>query len=76
MTVEQVIAVLGAFTALLAAIGTLMIQVRALHDAVNGRLTQLLQERETAARREGELAGRDFMRRLMQGAPAGPDPKV
>lgn len=65
MTPEQIVAVVAAFATLLSALAAVMVQIRKLHDAVNGRLTQLLEERETAARRLGEMEGRDFMRRLL-----------
>jgi hypothetical protein len=65
MTPEQFAAIMVAFTGLIGAVTALLVAVHNLHSAVNGRLTQLLAERETAARKDGELAGRDFMRRLM-----------
>lgn len=61
----QFVAIMGALATLVGAVTALLVAVHNLHDAVNGRLTQLLAERETAARKDGELAGRDFMRRLM-----------
>jgi hypothetical protein len=65
MTPEQFTAIAAALAALIGAVTALLVAVYNLHHAVNGRLSQLLQERETAARKDGELAGRDFMRRLM-----------
>lgn len=65
MSPEQVTALVVAFTGLLAAIGVCIGQIAALRRDVNGRLTQLLQEVAAAERREGELAGRDFVHRQL-----------
>lgn len=65
MTPEQFTAVMAALAGLVAAVTALLVAVHNLHDAVNGRLTQLLAEREAAAHKQGELEGRDFMSRLM-----------
>jgi hypothetical protein len=64
MSPEQFVAIMGALTLLIGAIVQLLVAVRSLHSAVNGRLTMLLDEATTAARKDGELAGRDFMQRL------------
>lgn len=60
MTPEQFIAIIGACTALVAAIGGLVLQVRALNQHLNGRMEELLTEARSASLKEGELSGRDF----------------
>lgn len=72
MTSEQFVALLAALTALIGALSAAIVAFRGLTHAVDGRLQELLEERTAAARREGELAGRDFMRRLMSGESADP----
>ena len=75
MTVEQLVAVLGGFTALLGALALLVRQVGELRKDLNGRLEQLVQVAAMAAGKEGELVGRDFdRRRRQQDAPGSKDP--
>ena len=74
MTPEQAVALLGAITALVVAVSALLLQVQKLRSEVNGRLTQLLVEATQAARKDGELAGRDFVHR-MYNPPAEPPQK-
>jgi hypothetical protein len=62
LTAEQVTAVLVALAAVITALGVLLQRVHELRKDLNGRLTQLLEERATAARKDGELAGRDYER--------------
>lgn len=69
MSIEQFVAILGGLTALLVVVVQLLVAVRSLHSAVNGRLTLLLDQAVAAARKDGELAGRDFMMRLARGVP-------
>lgn len=69
MSSEGIIAVLGAVTALVVAGTALVVQLRSLRKDLNGRLEQLLAVAAAAARKEGELAGRDFASR---GGPASP----
>lgn len=71
MTPETIIAVIGAITALVVAVTAMLVQLGKLRQEVNGRLTQLIAEATDAARKDGELAGRDFMHRLLRD---GPDP--
>ena len=59
MSVEQFVAVLGGFTALLVAIGTLLVQVRSLRQQVDGRLTELLSLTRSSSRAEGALDERE-----------------
>lgn len=61
MTSDQFVAVLGGVTALVIALGTIIVQVYALHKAVNGRLSQLVDVTQKAAQKQGELLGRDFV---------------
>lgn len=42
MTVDQVVAIMGGLTALIGALVALLVQVRATHDLVNNRMTELL----------------------------------
>jgi len=56
VTPEQLIAVVGAFTALFIAIAGVLVQVASLKRSVNGRLTQLLELTATSSRAEGTLA--------------------
>lgn len=74
MTAEQLVAVIGALTALVVAVGTTFVQIRGLrrdvqaqHETMNGRMNELVQVHELAAQKIGELEGRDFMTR-----PRGP----
>lgn len=60
MTPEQITAVLTGLAALVIAVGALLHNIAELRRDVNGRLSELLDERAAAARKEGELAGRDF----------------
>jgi IS30 family transposase len=53
---EQMIAVLGALTALVVAVGSLYRQVRQTHDLVNSRMTELLDATKAASHAEGKLA--------------------
>lgn len=64
MTPEQFVAIMGGLTLLIGAVVQLLVAVKGLHTAVNGRLTQLLAAETARAQKEGELAGRDFMARL------------
>lgn len=68
---EQVVAVLGALTALLVAATALLVQVHLLRKDLNGRVTQLLDAAGMAREKRGEMAGRDFMQRLMTGGTGG-----
>lgn len=61
MTVENVTALVVAITGLVGAIGIMVVQVRGLRKDLNGRLTQLLEAHGEAQRKEGELAGRDYV---------------
>jgi len=63
VTVEQATGLLVAVTGLVGAVGVLVVQLRSLRKDLNGRLTQLLAVAEQAARKDGELAGRDFSTR-------------
>jgi len=74
VTVEQATALVVAITGLVGAVGVLVVQIRSLRKDINGRLTQLLAVAEQAARKDGELAGRDFTRqagRVTAGGGAG-----
>lgn len=61
MTVEGLIALFGALTAVLTAVTALLVQVRRLRMAVNGVMHELVDARAAAAEKEGELRGRDFV---------------
>lgn len=69
MTPEQAIAIIAAVSTLVVAVTALLVQVHALRRDVNGRVTQLLEAAGVAREKRGELAGRDFMRRLYGGPP-------
>jgi hypothetical protein len=69
LTVEQSIALIGALTALVAAVSALLVQVHMLRKDVNGRVSDLLEAAGMAREKRGELAGRDFMRRVLAGHP-------
>lgn len=60
MTPEQVVAIIVAVTGLTAAVGVVLVQLAQLRRDVNGRMTQLLEHASEAARKDGELAGRDY----------------
>jgi hypothetical protein len=62
VSVEQFIAILTALTALLVAVGGVFAQVRQTHELVNGKMSELVQLTGIAAKKEGELEGRDFER--------------
>lgn len=68
MTVEQVVAAVGALTALIVATTALLVQVTKLRGEVNGRLSELVAHAVEAAEKRGELAGRDFAARVATGA--------
>lgn len=72
MSTETVIAVIGAATALVVAITALVAQIQGLRKDLNGHVTKLVDSSAEAARKEGELAGRDFMHRLLTGGPEPP----
>jgi hypothetical protein len=57
VTVDQLVALLGAVTALIAALGAIWVQLRQTHKLVNSRLTQLLALTERSSRAEGVLEG-------------------
>lgn len=57
MTPEQGVALLGALTALVAALGAILVQLRQTHQLVNSRLTQLLELTERSSSAEGVLQG-------------------
>lgn len=63
MTPEQVVAIIVAITGLTAAIGVVLVQLAQIRKDMNGRLTQLVDHATTAARKDGELAGRDYAAR-------------
>lgn len=62
MTIEQFVAIMGAATTLIGVLGAIFVQLRATHQAVNGRMEELIRVTRQAATKEGELAGRDFSR--------------
>jgi hypothetical protein len=64
LSAEELVAILGAATALIAAVTALFVQIASLRRQLNGRLEQLLAEAVEAAEKRGELAGRDFIHRL------------
>lgn len=70
MTVDQFVAVMGAFTALIGALGVIYVQLLQNHRAVNGRMTELLEMTRQAAQTKGELAGRDFVAGVQLERPA------
>lgn len=74
MTIETVVGILGAVTALVVAITALVVQLKGLRRDLNGHVTQLVNTSTAAAKREGELEGRDFMHRLLTGGPETPGP--
>lgn len=55
MTVEQFVAILGAITALIVAVGAVFAQVRQTHQLVNSRMTELLAVAKQASHAEGVL---------------------
>lgn len=74
MSPEQVTALIGAITALVVAVSAVLLQVRGLRNDINGRVAQLIDTTAAAAKKQGELEGRDFMQRLTTGAPVGDPP--
>lgn len=58
MTTEQLVAVLGAVTALVLAFAAVLRQVGELRREVDGRLTQLLELTRVSATAKGDLQGR------------------
>lgn len=61
MSVEQTIALLGAVTALLVALGAILQQIIALRHEINGRVTQLLELTQQQAHAAGHLAAHEEM---------------
>lgn len=74
MTIEAVVAILGGITAMVVAITALIRQLQGLRNDLNGRVTQLVEASTDAARKEGELTGRDFMHRLLRDGSEPPAP--
>lgn len=70
MTPEQWTALVGAITALVVAVGAVLVQLRGLRNDLNGRVSQMIDSTALAHRKQGELEGRDFMARLLTGPPA------
>lgn len=60
MTPEQFVAVMGAVTALVVALGAIYAQLRATHALTNSRMTELIKATHQSSLKEGELVGRDF----------------
>lgn len=60
MTPEQIAALCGGIAAIVGALGVLVQQMSHLRRDVNGRMEDLLERTAIAARKEGELAGRDW----------------
>jgi hypothetical protein len=58
---EQLVAILGGFTALLGAVALVLRQLQELRKDLNGRLEQLLVAERERSLKEGELAGRDYI---------------
>lgn len=71
MTPEQATAFIVSVTGLIAALGVAIAQFRSLRRDINGRLTQLLTTAAEAARKDGELAGRDFAHRTNKASAMG-----
>lgn len=61
MSPEQLVAILGGFTALLGAVALVLRQLQELRKDLNGRLEQLLVAERERSLKEGELAGRDYI---------------
>lgn len=60
MSPEQIAAICTGAAAIVTALGLLMQQMSHLRRDVNGRMEDLLERTAIAARKEGELAGRDW----------------
>ena len=60
MTPEQITALLAGLAGVLVALGSVFHNISELRKDINGRMSQLLEEHSAAARKEGELAGRDY----------------
>lgn len=58
MTVDQVVALIGAVTALLVALGAILAQLHQLRKDLNGRLTELVAVTAKASLAEGVIQGR------------------
>lgn len=65
MSTEQLVALLGALTALIVAIGAVLQQLVMLRRTLNGRLSDLVETTRAAALKEGELRGRDHVLELL-----------
>lgn len=61
-TPEQIAAVGGVVVSMMGAFGLLLHQVAELRKDVNGKVAQLVEAAASAARKEGELAGRDYVK--------------
>lgn len=72
MTPEQVVAIVGALTALAVAVAGVILQVRGLAASVNGRMGEMLRLAQLAAEKKGELEGRDYERSIPADPPAEP----
>jgi outer membrane lipopolysaccharide assembly protein LptE/RlpB len=63
MTPDQFTALLVALTGLIGAVTACYVQLRQTHELQNGRMSELIAVVRAAASKEGELAGRDYVRR-------------
>lgn len=68
MSPEQYVALLGAITALLVAIGAVIRELHTTRQLLDGKLSELLTSAQQSALKEGELRGRDWV------APVGKSP--
>jgi len=71
VSIEQFIALLGAVTALVVALGAILVQLRQTHQLVNSRLSALLELTATASRAEGVIQGQHDA--LTQKGPVPPE---
>jgi len=62
MSPEQLVAVLTAITALIAAVGAVYVQVRQTHKLINSRMTELLELTKSSAHAEGVIEGQQPLR--------------
>jgi hypothetical protein len=74
ISVEQYVALLGAVTALVVAVGAILVQLRQLHTLTNSRMSELLELTRKASEAEGFLAGtrHETTRPLASGGPLPP----
>lgn len=68
-------ALIVAITGLVAAVGVVIVQLRQVHNLVNSKMADLIEQTRLAALKQGELAGRDYLKAELAAKEAADTPK-